>query len=55
MADKVEVTATYDQDSKRYHRYIIDEGQGIVGNVYVPKDVKAAPKEIVLKLRVKTD
>ncbi len=24
-----ELTATYDQDSKRYHRFMIDEGQGL--------------------------
>ena len=52
MSDK-EITATYDRDSKRYHRYIIDEGQGIVGNVYVPKDVEAAPKEVFIRLQVK--
>lgn len=47
------ITATYDQDSKRYHRYIIDEGQGIVGNLYIPKDTKDIPKEITISLRVK--
>jgi len=48
-----EVTATYDQDSKRYHRYLIDEGQGIVGNLYIPKDTKQIPKELTIRLRVK--
>jgi len=41
MADKanvVQVKATYDKDSKRYHRYTIDEGQGVVGNLYIPKE-----------------
>jgi hypothetical protein len=27
------ITATYNQDSKRYHRFVIDEGQGIVGTL----------------------
>ena len=31
------ITATYDQDCKGYHRFIIDRGQGVVGNIYVPK------------------
>jgi len=31
------VKATYDRDSKKYHRYIIDEGQGI-GEYLHPKD-----------------
>ena len=47
-----ELTATYDQDSKRYHRYIIDEGQGVVGNIYVPKNSEI-PKEVMIKLQVK--
>ena len=47
-----ELTATYDRDSKRYHRYIIDEGQGIVGNIYIPKG-EDIPKQLSIKLRVK--
>ncbi len=47
-----EITATYDKDSKRFHRYLIDGGQGIVGNIYVPKD-SVIPKTVVVKLRVK--
>jgi hypothetical protein len=50
--EKTELTASYDQDSKRYHRYVIDEGQGIVGNIYVPKE-KEIPKELKITLRVK--
>ena len=50
--EKTDLTATYDQDSKRYHRYVIDEGQGIVGNIYVPKE-KDIPKEVKITLRVK--
>jgi hypothetical protein len=52
MTEKKEITASYDQDSKRYHRYVIDEGQGIVGNIYVPKG-KEIPKQVLIKLRVK--
>lgn len=47
------VTATYDRDSKRYHRYIIDEGQGIVGNLYVPKDVEKAPTRVIIEMKIK--
>ena len=50
--ENAELTASYDQDSKRYHRYVIDEGQGIVGNIYVPKE-KDIPKEVKITLRVK--
>lgn len=50
---QVKITATYDRDSKRYHRYIIDDGQGIVGNIYIPKDIEKVPKEIVITMQVK--
>jgi hypothetical protein len=43
------LTATYDQDSKRFHRYVIDEGQGIVGNIYIPKN-EDVPDEIAISL-----
>jgi hypothetical protein len=52
MTEKTEIVASYDQDSKRYHRYVIDEGQGIVGNIYIPKG-KEIPKELEITLRVK--
>ena len=52
MTEKKEIIASYDQDSKRYHRYVIDEGQEIVGNIYVPKG-KEIPKELKITLRVK--
>jgi len=48
----VSATATYDRDSKRYHRYIVDEGQAVVGTIYIPKD-KDVPKQVVIDLRVK--
>ena len=51
MSEK-QLTATYDQDSKRYHRYIIDEGQDIVGNIYIPK-TSEVPKEVTIRLKVK--
>ena len=47
------VKATYDRDSKKYHRYIIDEGQGIVGNIYIPKTVESAPTRVVIEMKVK--
>ena len=38
----------YEQDSKRYHRFQIETEQGIVGTVYVPKDLEPLPDRIVL-------
>ena len=39
---------TFDQDSKRFHRFKIQADDGIVGTLYVPKDCLAAPLKIVL-------
>lgn len=53
MSEK-KLTATYDQDSKRYHRYIVDTGKDadIVGNIHIRKG-QDIPKELIIKLRVK--
>jgi hypothetical protein len=53
LEEKLVVTATYDRDSKRYHRYLIDDGQGVTGTVYIPKNKEQIPEEIVIKLREK--
>jgi len=44
-------TMTYEQDSKRYHRYKIEAAGGIVGTLYIPKDTKEIPERIVLELK----
>ena len=42
MPKKTEITATYEKESKRFRRFLIDENdEGIVGNIYVPKGKKA--------------
>ena len=46
------VTATYDKDSKRFHRFIIDENQGIVGNIYIPKS-EQVPEKVTVSLKTK--
>jgi len=48
------ITATFDRDSKRYHQFTIDEGQGIVGNIYVPKG-EDIPAEVLIRLRTPGD
>ncbi|NIO20085.1 MAG: hypothetical protein GTN76_04910 [Candidatus Aenigmarchaeota archaeon] len=50
MGEKI--TATYDRDSKRFHRYLIDDGQALKGVLYVPKNSKI-PEEVAITLRVK--
>lgn len=49
-----EITATYDKDSKRYHRFLIDEDQGITGMIYIPKDMKV-PDSVTIQFRTKAD
>ena len=49
---QIQITCTYDQDTKRMHRYLIDAGQPITGVIYVPRTAKP-PESVVLKLRVK--
>ena len=47
-----ELIATYDSDSKRYHRFMIDEGQEITGTIYIPKD-KEVPDSVTISLKTK--
>ena len=48
--DKKEVKGffRYEQDSKRYHRFQIETEAGIVGNVYIPKNIETIPKKLSL-------
>ncbi len=47
-----EITATHDSDSKRYHGFTIDEGQGVNGAIYIPKCRKVSDSvTISLKTR----
>ena len=39
----------YDKDSAKYHRYQASAQDGIVGTLYIPKDVKDIPDRIELK------
>jgi len=47
----VVVSISYDKDSKRFHRYSIGEqGEAIVGNLYMSKEMKNLPKRIILEI-----
>jgi len=45
--DEVKGKLLYDQDSKRFHRYIIETDDGFVGNVYFSKE-GGIPKKVTL-------
>lgn len=47
------LVATFDDDSKRFHRFIIDAGQEITGSIYVPKDSQGIPEFVNIRLRTK--
>ena len=50
MSDSTEAKGSFifDQDSKRFHRFRIEGDNGIVGNLYIPKDSKDIPEKITL-------
>ena len=47
-----ELTATYAGTSMDYHFFRIDWGQGLTGNIYVPKD-EPVPDTVTIRLRTK--
>lgn len=49
--EEKELKATFEQDSKRFHRYAIDPGQEITGAIYVPKGTKPPA---ILRIRLTT-
>ena len=51
MTEKKEIAGKfrYEQDSKRFHRFQIETDAGIVGTVYVPKNIEAMPKKLILE------
>jgi hypothetical protein len=51
--EQIEVVATFDDDTKRMHRFTIDEGQGITGSVYIPKG-SAVPDIVTIRLRTRS-
>lgn len=48
------VVAIYDGDTKRTHRFLITEGQGISGGIYIPKN-EGIPDRLIVDLRTKAD
>ncbi|MBW1689536.1 MAG: hypothetical protein JRF35_03785 [Deltaproteobacteria bacterium] len=50
MAEAKEIKGQfkYEQDSKRYHRFRIESESGVVGTIYIPKDMEPLPDRIIL-------
>ena len=51
----VEITARYDADTKRTHRFLIESENGIAGSIYISKDARPLPKDLAIKLKMKGD
>ena len=51
---KKDVTAIYDYDSNRYHRFKVDRGPGLTGTLCIPKD-KPIPDTVTIRLRTKAE
>ena len=51
--EKKAVIATYERDTRNYHRYLIDEGQGVTGTLYLPKS-ETVPEVLEIRLQIKT-
>ena len=49
--EAMELTAIYIKDSKRYHVFQLEKGQGVIGNLYFPKGEKAIPDQLVVILK----
>lgn len=52
--DTTKINAVYDQDTYRYHRFLIQESEGIKGSLYINKDADV-PDEITVKLKTKLE
>ena len=52
MAD-VQGTYKFEKDTRRYHRFEIRLENGGVGTLYLPKDVRPLPKEIMIRYESK--
>ncbi len=47
----MELIATYTKDSKRYHVFQLEDGQGVTGSLYFPKDGDKIPDRVVVILK----
>ena len=55
MNEDVKGKFRYEQDSKRYHRFQIETDVGIVGTVYVQKNIEVMPKKLILEYAAKKE
>jgi hypothetical protein len=51
----VELSARYDADTKRTHRFLIESTEGVTGTIYVAKESRPLPKRVVIQLKLKKE
>lgn len=51
---EIQITATFDKDSRRYHRFLVDEGQEVKGAIYIAKDA-TIPEKVTISLKTAAD
>jgi hypothetical protein len=51
---QIEIRATFDSDTKRMHRFLIDNDQEVTGSIYFRKGMKI-PESIKVILKTKAD
>lgn len=54
MGNKIEITATFSDDTKNYHAFVIDEGQSIRGSLYILKGAEI-PDSLIIHLRTRAE
>lgn len=48
METEIRGKFVYEQDSKRYHRFQIETDTGVVGVLYIPKNMQPLPERVAL-------
>jgi len=48
--ESIKLQASYKGDSKRFHKFLIDDGQDLVGSIYCPKNSEV-PKSVQIELK----
>jgi hypothetical protein len=51
----VRCTIRYDGEMKRKHRYLVESSEGIVGSIYIPKNLDPIPDVLILEKRKDED
>jgi hypothetical protein len=52
--DEIRAKIRYDRDSKRYHRFLVVDGQDdVTGSLYFSKRLKQLPRKVILEIESK--